>query len=60
MTRHRSLQSRTQLHILIRTELREKMDNFLFNEAEGRIPYGAVQQFIEMLIANFFEDSEEK
>lgn len=56
MPRKKLLNPTERLHVRLPGDLATKVELLLFSEAEGRVPYGAYQEFITRRLTEFFED----
>ncbi|MBK9446345.1 MAG: hypothetical protein IPO00_09745 [Betaproteobacteria bacterium] len=56
MARPKQLTPNAHLHITIDAKLRERLDQAVWSDLEGRIPAGGLQRFIEARLQEYFSD----
>lgn len=57
MPRPPSLTPRSTLNLVLRNDLRIKLDILLWSAVEGRVPLGAYREFFEARLAEFFSEA---
>lgn len=60
MPRPKSLIPKTRVEIQLHSDLVARMDLLLFSDVQGRVPYGAREEFIANLIREHFSRIDKK